>query len=302
MTPWPFPQGLLNTINSKIGWALEWIGWACMCLIRVYPLCCCCSVAIVFCNLHSYHISMHVYVHDHFCVCLATPSTDTTSIFNCAISSTTIHSTVSTSVATISTGTTIILTTISTFSTTTTFTTAISMQLTITIPSTTTTITTDVTDEASSSSDVNVGIIVVPIIIIIVITLVVVALTIAFYWWRRKKQLHNVYETMLQSSSTCNQKPVHTEVNKGQDSKEPEYMEICKNMPTEKVTMQDNPAYSISFEPPQNKMEMSKSVHSTKQGDKVTMQDNPAYSIPSECQVEIPHNPAYSPISFTTEQ
>ena len=77
-------------------------------------------------------------------------------------------------------------------------------------------------------------------------------------------------------------------------------MEICKNIQTEKVTMQDNPAYSISFEH-QDKMEMSKSVHSTKQGDKVTMQDNPAYSIPSECQVEIQHNPAYSAVSFTTE-
>ena len=109
---------------------------------------------------------------------------------------------------------------------------------------------------------------------------------------------------MLQSSSTSNQKPVHTEINNGQDSKEPEYMEICKNTystnQTEKVAMQNNPAYSISFEH-KDETEMSKSVHSTKQGDKVTMQDNPAYSIPSECQVEMQHNPAYS-VSFATKQ
>ena len=129
-----------------------------------------------------------------------------------------------------------------------------------------------------------------------------VALIIVFYWWKRKKQLHNTYETMLQTSSTSNQKPVYTEINNGQDSKEPEYTEICKNThstkQTEKIAMQDNPAYSISFEH-QDKM-MSKSVHSTKQGDKVTMQENPAYSIPSECQVEMQHNPAYS-VSFATK-
>ena len=87
-------------------------------------------------------------------------------------------------------------------------------------------------------------------------------------------------------------------MNNEQDIKEPEYMEICKNTlnkHAENVSMQNNPAYSISFE------HQDKSVHSTKQGDKVTMQDNPAYSIPSECQVEMQDNPAYS-VSFATVQ
>ena len=51
-----------------------------------------------------------------------------------------------------------------------------------------------VTDESSSSDDVNVGIIVAPIIIIIVITLVVIALVIAFYWWKRQKPQYNIYD------------------------------------------------------------------------------------------------------------
>ena len=70
---------------------------------------------------------------------------------------------------------------------------------------------------------------------------------------------------MFQTYVTAgNQKPVHTN---GQDSKEPEYMEICSAKQTENVAMQDNPAYSFDH---QDKM--------AKQGDKVVMQDNPAYS------------------------
>ena len=53
---------------------------------------------------------------------------------------------------------------------------------------------TALTDESSSSDDVNVGIIVAPIIIIIVIALVVVALVIAFYWWKRQKLQYNIYD------------------------------------------------------------------------------------------------------------
>ena len=127
-----------------------------------------------------------------------------------------------------------------------------------------------------------------------------VALIVAFYWWRRKKQLHNIYETMLQTSTSKQKAAVHTEINNCQDSKEPEYMEICKNTPstkqTEKVAVQDNPAYSIPSEHQVN-VGMSKSV---KQTDKVTMQDNPAYAISSECQVEMQHNPAYS-VSYATK-
>ena len=51
-------------------------------------------------------------------------------------------------------------------------------------------VTTPTSEMHSSSSGVNIGIVVAPIIIIIVITLVVVALIVAYYWWRRKKQLH----------------------------------------------------------------------------------------------------------------
>ena len=119
------------------------------------------------------------------------------SIFSC-----TITFTASTSIATTSTAssfaattpatTTTVLTATSTPSTS-TFTTATSILSTITIPSTTT----DATDETSSSSDVNVGVIVAPIIIIIVIALVVVALIIAFYWWKRKKQLYNIYDKTI---------------------------------------------------------------------------------------------------------
>ena len=53
-------------------------------------------------------------------------------------------------------------------------------------------------------------------------------------------------------------------MNDGQDSKEPQYMNT------------------------------SEGFHSTKQPDKVTMQDNPAYSISSEQQVKLQDNPAYS--------
>ena len=41
-------------------------------------------------------------------------------------------------------------------------------------------------------------------------------------------------------------------------------------------------------------MDIPEGIHSTKQASKVTIQDNPAYSIPSEHQVEIQDNPTYS--------
>ena len=80
-------------------------------------------------------------------------------------------------------------------------------------------------------------------------------------------------------------------MNDGQDSN---YIEITKsNYPTKqtnKVTMQDNLAYSEH----QVKTKISKSAQSTEQADKVTMQDNPAYSILSEDQIKMNDNPAYS--------
>ena len=112
------------------------------------------------------------------------------SIFNC-----TITSTASISIASTSATTTFASATTSMPSTS-TFTTATSILSIILIPSTTTDAT-DATDETSSSSDVNVGVIIAPIIIIIVIALVVVALIIAFYWWRRKKRLYNIYDKTI---------------------------------------------------------------------------------------------------------
>ena len=45
-------------------------------------------------------------------------------------------------------------------------------------------------------------------------------------------------------------------------------------------------------------MDISITTHSTKQGDKITMQDNPAYSaVASEHQVMLQDNPAYSAVS-----
>ena len=95
--------------------------------------------------------------------------------------------------------------------------------------------------------------------------------------WKRKTQseqhtkpAEGVYysttdETTLPRSPTKKPEPVYDEMNDGQqENKEPEYMDIPKG------------------------------IHSTKQPSKVTMQDNPDYSIPSEHQVEIQDNPAYS--------
>ena len=128
------------------------------------------------------------------------------SIFNCSITSTTstaattststtsasITSATTTSASTTSVSTATILAATSIPSTS-TFTTATSIISTITIPSTIT----DATDGTSSSGDVNVGVIVAPIIIIIVIVLIVIVLIIAFYWWRKKKQLHNIYDKTI---------------------------------------------------------------------------------------------------------
>ena len=149
---------------------------------------------------------------------------------------------------------------------------------TLTISPTTTT---DGTDKTSSSSDINVGVIVAPIIIIIVITLIVVALIIVFYWWRRKKQLYDVDEAMLQKS-LGKQEPVYSEIINGQDSKEPQYMEITTKQ-TGNVAMQDNPAYSIASEH-QVEMEMSKSVDPTKKVDKVMMQLTLLLMVKSKCK------------------
>ena len=136
---------------------------------------------------------------------------------------------------------------------------------------------------------------------IIIITVVVVGIVVV---WKRKKSKQDtkpdgVYystidETTLQRSSTIKPEPVYSEMNDGQDSN---YIEISKSnhstKQTNKVTMQDNPAYCEH----QVNIKISKSAQSTKQADKVTLQDNPAYSVSSEYQIKMNDNPAYS-VSF----
>ena len=123
----------------------------------------------------------------------------------------------------------------------------------------------------SSSVGVIVAIVVLVVVVFIIITVVVVGIIVV---WKRKKSEQNteqegVYyttidETTIKRSPANKPEPVYSEMNDGQDSREPQYMDIPEG------------------------------IHSTKQPDKVTMQDNPAYSIPSEHQVKLQDNPAYS--------
>jgi len=95
-------------------------------------------------------------------------------------------------------------------------------------------------------------------------------------------------ETTLQRSPTNKAEPVYTEMNDGEDSKEPQYIDISKNTKqTGKITMQDNPAYSEY----QTKVQ-GNPVYSIPIENQVKIQDNPSYS--DECQVKMQDNPAYS--------
>ena len=124
--------------------------------------------------------------------------------------------------------------------------------------------------------------------------------------WKRKKseeqdKQEGVYYTTIDESAL--QSPINKQINKmnnEQSSREPQYMEIAKTTQcTEKVTMQDNPAYSEHQHPV--KMEMCEGAYSTNQTDKLTMQDNPSYSILCGHQITMENNPAYS-ASFDTKQ
>ena len=127
-------------------------------------------------------------------------------------------------------------------------------------------------DNNNNNNSSSVGVIVVVVVVFIFITIVVVEIIVL--WPRKKSEQHTkpegVYystidEITLPRSPTSKPEPVYNEMNDGQqENKEPEYMDIPEG------------------------------IHSTKQTNKVTMQDNPAYSIPSEHQVEIQDNPAYS--------
>ena len=105
--------------------------------------------------------------------------------------------------------------------------------------------------------------------------------------WKRKEneQQHTKQESVyyttidetIQRSPTNKPEPVYSKMNDGQDSKEPQYMgipeDICSSKPPDKVTMQDNPAYSVH---------------------EVNTQDNLSHSVTYESPLEMQDNPAYS--------
>jgi len=112
------------------------------------------------------------------------------------------------------------------------------------------------------------------VIVFIIITVVVVGIIIV--WKRKKSEQHTKPEGIYYS--TIDETLQRSPMNDGEDSKKPQYMDISKiphsTKQADKVTMQNNPAYSTSSE--------------------VKLQDNPVYSNPSEKQVKMQDNPAYS--------
>ena len=141
-------------------------------------------------------------------------------------------------------------------------------------------------DNSGSSVGVIVAIVVLVVVVFIIITVIVVGIIVV--WKRKKSEQHTkqegVYYTTIDKTikrSPANKpEPVYSEMNNGQDIKDPhgQYMDVSKNVhsTTQKVNMQDNPAYCISSE------------------QQVKTQDNPAYSISSDQQVNIQDNPAYA--------
>ena len=113
----------------------------------------------------------------------------------------------------------------------------------------------------SSSIGVIVAVVVLVVVVFIIITVAVIGIIVV---WKRKTQnkqhakpegvyYSTIDETALPSSPTNKPESDYIEMNDGQqDNKDSQYMDIPDN------------------------------IHSTKQANKVTMQDNPAYSIPSD--------------------
>ncbi len=122
-------------------------------------------------------------------------------------------------------------------------------------------------DNNNSSVGVTVAIVVLVVVVLIIITVVVIGIIVV---WKRKKSnqqtkpegvyYSTINETMLQSTPSNKPEAIYSEMNDGQDSKEPQYMDVTK------------------------------SLHSTEQADKIVIQDNPDYS---ENQVKM-QPPAYS--------
>ena len=147
------------------------------------------------------------------------------------------------------------------------------------IPSSTLSASSD--DNNVNGFNVGVTVAIVVLIVVVLITITLVVIGIIVIWKRRKCQQHTksegiyystIDETMIKRPPTIEPGPVQARINDEQDNKEPQYMDIF-------IT-----------------------THSTKQGDKITMQDNPAYSaVASEHQVMLQDNPAYS-ISYDAKQ
>ena len=106
-------------------------------------------------------------------------------------------------------------------------------------------------DDSSSSVEVLVAIVVLVVVVFIIITVVVVGIIVV--WKRKKSEGHGKQEGVYCSTidEATLQSPTNKQINKMNDeqsSKEPQHMEISKStQPTkqiEKITMQDNPAYS----------------------------------------------------------
>ena len=158
-------------------------------------------------------------------------------------------------------------------SSTSTFITATSALGTTTIPPTTT----DATDKASSSSDINIGVIVAPIIIIIVITLIVIALIIVFYWWKRRKQLNNTYDNTINLKA---ENPYYSTVKSVEKSKnnEAHVTEYTANINQEPL-----PMYAVPDKQKKEKRE-SKELHRSSVDFSYKPQSSPEISVRSKQQ------------------
>ena len=139
-------------------------------------------------------------------------------------------------------------------------------------------------DNNSFSFEVIVAVVVLVLAIVIIITVVVAV--IIMVWKRKKTEEHTkpeavyystINETSLPRSPTSKPEPIYSETNDGQDNKDAQNMDVTPSTKqANKVTIQDNPEYSVAFD------------------HQVKLQNNPAYHTPSGQLVEIQDNPAYS--------
>ena len=89
-----------------------------------------------------------------------------------------------------------------------------------------------------------------------------------------------INETSLPRSPTSKPEPIYSETNDGQNNKDAPYIDVTPSTKqADKVTIQDNPEYSVAFDH-QVELQNNPAYH-TSSGQLVEMQDNPAYSISS---------------------